>query len=132
MAFTFTQSTEYLDGVRYLHVVVTEDDTTLPGDEWAVPAPEFGVITLVEADLEGAAGAATIRTALGAAPGVGWVVEGLGHIAQADKKATNVRIQKDQRIKARGGLIHGRSRANVALAGGQSIVTRITSIWGHK
>ncbi|MEE8384830.1 MAG: hypothetical protein V3S01_02805, partial [Dehalococcoidia bacterium] len=75
--------------------------------------------------------AATIQTALGAAPGAGWAVDAEAHIDQAATPAANIRIGSSKRFRARDGNLYGRSQADVDLDGAQSIVTRITFAWGH-
>lgn len=134
MAFVVTRPTprtEILDGIRYTYYIVTEDVTTVTNDEWNVDVPDYGRLTLVEADLLGAGSAVTIQPAFGAAPGAGWVIDAVGHIDKAPAAAANIRLDTDKRFRSRDGKLYGRSQSDVDLDGTQTIVTLLTIAWGH-
>ena len=127
--------TEVLAGNRYTTYTVTNGATTVVADEFLVPIPQFATHTLLEADLTGAAGAATIQPALGVAPA--FVIGGAGFVVQAAAPATSHRIGQDKRLTARPippssfGYLYVRLTPDVDLVVGQAVITRITYRWGQ-
>ena len=130
-----TKTTTLRDGKRYTTFVITEDETTSTTDEFSIAIPEWGTITLLEANLLGAGAAATIRPAFGVT--AAFVVDQDGFVDQASAADANQRIAQNKRVTSRAvppalfGSLFYRSTPDVNLTGSQSIVTRITFAWGQ-
>lgn len=122
------------DGRRSTTIIATQDLTTVVADEFAIPIPEWATLTMVEAVLAGAGGAVTIQPAFGTIPA--FVIGGDGYIDQAAAAALVHRIQDDRRIVGRPigdapPQLYVRTTPDANLILGQTIVTRITLVWGH-
>lgn len=118
---------------RSTTIIATQDAATLIADEFEIPIPEWCTLTMVEAVLKGPAGAVTIQPAFGTIPS--FVIGGDGYIDQAAAASLVHRIQEDRRIVGRPigdePQLYVRTLPNANLGVGQSIVTRITFVWGH-
>ena len=122
-------STVVLDGKRYTTLTVTQDETTVVADEFEIAIPDFCTITLLEETLLGPAGAVTTRPAFGVV--AAFVVDGDGYVDRASAANLTHRIAQNKRVSARSGALFYRSGPDVDLVAGQSIVTRITLVWGQ-